>query len=874
MEDKHMPTFSHHSLANNVSSEESSVNRYLRSSTAANTSCPMEKMLTPVEERPAAECASDHNELSDMEEDNSFLIFSTSNKIDAHVSSLSRSGSTLSNQGPSFSLDSEASSMKDTASILSGDCLTPVTLAGPGDDVTIGRMESEETGSGSSGGGGVDHRGREEPKVLSTQSSNDSSIFSDPLPHRPLLTKAASTTEETTSQRIPDSTRLTHELLSQSTQCFQSHVGRTAVVPPKLRSFGNTSTGNFSLSCAAILMGNPSSLEGQKKMYVSEKYAKYEQYRSSLITSTDGTKSIGGRRGDEGELHKLEPRDENDDGPNPAEEGQGTKNKEGSMSDGVVVQARSNNEGGVELKSMLDVQALASASKQCDSGIDDSPDSFKCVRERIRRRSMPLDVHLAETTPLSHAATFASRESGIADSPVPELPTDEVALHKVQASPPQQALSQQQHKQNMEDMGIGESSRQIVIITQSNSKEELLDMDTEELEAELPAVVYRHSSHFPDRNTSVPRSLENPSFSRYARTPIRDSKLLRASESPHDGMELRYRSVSMDKIPNFSNKSSEADNTLCCREIKGHGRQVKGRSVETGVDSLPGSQSISFVPYQSPTKLPGNWTSDEGDHPNTRLFLTSPEFPSPPSSSHSATLPAHSSDYTHPSMESRSTSSPSPIARQKVKLGKGLKQKLKPALRVFKIASSGSSVEAPSAIALRQPPVRKSERLEGERKRTNRSSDSSFIASYPSDEEEATGLERRARMVSPEAVDNNSERMPLSCDGVMRRSRSLEDIIGVTDSTREDESDREDSWPTTKIRGLVVLPEPKHKSRGKFFLGKARKKSGGTDSSPQLWSERSEVGPGIASKQVEEVLSLSADHSNTNKKHQRLPHFV
>lgn len=897
-------------------------------------------MLTPVEERPAAEFENDHDMLSDLdgedEEEDSIIISSTSNKIDGPITSLSRSGSALSNQGATFFVDSEVSSTKDSISILSGGDATPPTLilAAMSDEVAVRKgEESEEAGSRVGGGG------QEEPKGFLSQSSDDSSTFSDPPSHlRPLLTKIASSAEETPTQRIPDSSQQRHDVLSDGTSSFQRPGSKTAFTPQKSQSLrGRSSSGGqqhlqpiSSVSCSAILVSSSfseGSAQSKKKYSVSEKYARYEQcHSSSVMSHNDGSKDkrSEGRKEEEGEGLILES--EVDSGPAIIEE---EAEREVIESEGNTVKTRPgkgsgmergeigteyeqsgvvrSSEGGMELnKRLFEVREVSSASKQCDSGIDDTPESSKSFKDGIRRLSMPPsddDVPIADSKPLSHVAAFASRESGIADSPVPELSSDEVMLHKVQRSPPQQIQSslllqqqQQQEQQKEFEEGSGRKSPQVVVIAPEveliplESDEELesdapvsFSVDRDKLESDAP--VTRLCSSFSvdrDRSKSVPRSLENPSFSRYARTPIRDSRLLRASESPqHDGVGLRYRSVSMDKIPTFLSKSSEADDTLGVgfKEMKRHDGKHRTWTLDSKPQSLPSSRSTSFIPYLSSAKSLG--TSDtstatsthhssvmEG-HPNTRFCVTSPESPSSPSTSTSHSIPPpHSSS--HPAPHSYVSSSPSssptasPMARRRAKISKGLKQKLKPALRVFKISSGSSGLMTPSPILGRPPPREDNERDEGEQR-------------------DFFDVRRRVRMVSPEAVAVAKH----SSKVFLRRSRSSEDLIDVTDSAEVDGEEGED-FRHTKIGGLVVVPEHKHKSRGKFLLGRMkRKKTASADGSPRLGSARSEVAQGIESEQIEgsgdPVLLAygylsptdgSGVKSPKNKKRQRLPHFV
>lgn len=133
-------------------------------------------------------------------------------------------------------------------------------------------------------------------------------------------------------------------------------------------------------------------------------------------------------------------------------------------------------------------------------------------------------------------------------------------------------------------------------------------------------------------------------------------------------------------------------------------------------------------------------------------------------------------------------------------------------------------------------------------------------------------------MVSPDAV----EQRPHSSKGYMRRSRSSEDILNVAGLGEAEDGVGEDFRPT-KIGGLVVVPEPKYKSRGKLLLSKMKRKKNmsTTDASPV----GSEGGCGIASEGTGDPVLLaygyllSSDGTGMRspknmKKRQRLPHFV
>ena len=667
-------------------------------------------MLTPVEEKPGAEREQDYNVLnsSDDEDDEDFIVSSSSNKIDGP--SLSPSCSAFSNPGPTFYINSE----KDGLWVTDGSAARSAELSSPRNREVRVQIQDEQ-------------------KELLSQSSEESNTFEEGMPAnlRSYFAELSSSAEETPKQKSLDAGRQRHSVLSASempSSPFQRNINKGGgSSPQKSQSLRGRfsapqqhSQSTFSNSCAAIIVGGSFSEKSRTKKYsINEKYARYEQCRSEreLLGSKEESKekkedelmmlaTDGGAQQQTAEEKKEVASESSAD----VEEGTEQSNDDVEHDSDVDEEHKEGDisaspEGGLELnRRLLEVRELSSAAKQCDSGIDDTPDSSKSFKDGVRRLSIPPtddDVQLDNSKPLSHTAAFASRESGIADSPIPDLPL-------------------------------------------AGSK-----------------------------SPGIPNSL-SASFIPYCSPP---------------------RSLAIVCAAAAGGKPSAA-------AIDGH------PSIRYLVNSPPES-TTSLPPQTSPSHGPSHSSSTTQSAPSTPIVETF--FSSPASSS---------------------------LSRRKAKLGKGLKQKLKPALRVFKITSGTSADLRPSEILSQTPPIEEDE--EGSERDAMVSSTKSCPAPERGSGNVVVG--RRVRMVSPEAVEERLQ----SSKAFLRRSRSSEDILDVG-SEDEDDGDEEQGGET-KIGGLVVVPESKHKSRGKMFLSKMklRKTDSPGSESPQLHFGGSEVGRGVA----------------------------
>lgn len=823
-----------------------SLSRYLRSSSNVN---PLEKMLTPVEERPA-EGEDDQNPFSDEDDDDDIendthIVSSTSHKIDGGGV---RPGSGLSSSGggTSWMMGSEVSSVKSSVSILSG---------GDGD--------------------GEGHY-LEKGKVMILRSQNsgsqvidkDSTLTSAEPPLHPLLDGPSSTAEERSSQRTADALNSRHEAFAEPSSRLLFQHKRYS-----LRDNHSGAQRSSPLSSTSQITSRLSSSADEsdhkiRKYSLSERYARYEAFRSpevpiladnvskesefepnsepkeTVVYSQNSTQDsvdtiIADTVSLEGEVgcDKHASSESCSGGVGQDSDGKGGKEEElhGPPSTRETSDGSSNGSGIVlPDKRLMDIK---DSLKHCDSGIDDTPEANKTFKEGIRRLSMPpadQDTPMSDTKPLTHTLAFASRESGLADSPDPELLADEL---KVLRLPPGQHSSEETSPQQQQQMG-GRRERTPLSSTFSDVEisvaldgSDVLSPDTEKsdfsTEEDCDGIQAqfrdeRFSSSF-ERPNVVPRSLEHSSFSRYARTPIRDSRLLKASDVPplQDGTGLRYRSVSMDKITSYE-RSPEP-------------RSAETRSMSTSKSAMLGPQSPIRNPMVTKNMHPSQRFCvhlDEGDPPS---LLT---------------------DELHSSPADSPTSS---FREKRVKKNRGLKERLKPALRVLKISPNNTSAISPSPI-LDNPP------LEEEDEQPDSPSHSHSASSTPKDD--FRGAMRRVRMVSPEAVATH---FAPAKNVLLKRSHSSEDIL---DSSSEVKDELETS---TKVGSLVVIPEPKYKSRGKLF-GKMRGRKGGKGGSPVVMTKYSVSLGALASSTSSSSFSSfeGGDYKSpkNKKRHTRTPHFV
>ena len=802
-------------------------------------------MLTPVEERPAAETENDRNILSDVDdEDSSVIIVTASVKIDGL---LSRSGSTFS-PSSSFLLDSEMVSTKDTSHIQCDSGASPLTqaLTVATDESASGETESEEISRFKQE---EELIGLVKQKGLLSHSSNDSSLSDTPPPLQ-LSSFQASPTEEVPSPGLPHSFTRENEGLTGSTRSFQR---------PVRRPFSKSSSRSFSdhsFNCSDIVVSNQSHKGKKKKLIVSEKYAKYEKFHSPSVSMTDGgSKDSECGIGEESDLQP--PQDEGHFQSNAVEEKQGKKIKERDISDEIDAEKELGKKGVMKHnKRLFEVHELSSTSKQCDSGIDDTP-------VRVRKLSMPpLDdkVSAVDTEPLLQT-TFASFESGISDSPISELQSDEVMSLKVHVP------------KEVKEMSDKRSQQQVIIITPTNSQ----------LQMEDAPEVHPLSNNFSnfsiqrERCTTVPRTFDNPAFSRYARTPIREGKFLGTTESSNEG--LRYRSVSMDKLSNYVDNSENTQVDGYCSEFKSPAQPIDRKDANSVVHDRINDERTTFSAFRSKSldkpdseenEIYGShWSDDVDGILDGEMPPMYPVSASLPCSTVRSMAPLSSSEPAYPISIS---SSPPSMMRQRGRVGKGLKPRSKPVLRVLKGSPSGSSGFSSSPIS--GPFKRKKRNSREEIRKAFKNEDvvlpdSSGICPSVNVRRSGEGVLRRVRMDSPEAVAKTKQKQ-LS-GGHVKHSQSLENIAGTMRVGNGD-----NVWSVGISDGIKALPEAEFDLHEVIPvpLDKGKKKEAVSINVPsQFLSERSDDVGGLERRLVEGTVP-PVDNSDVSKKRSRLPHFV
>ena len=858
-----LPTFTN--FPSSVGTDESTLSnlgRYLRASSGT----PMEKMLTPVEERPT-EVEEGRSPFLDDEDtdDDTCIVALSSQKIDGTANSRSASG--LSNPGASWG-SSEVSSTKDSVSILSG---------GDGVERPAGCDKSKEEGMSILGRISQ----QESTKDLLSQSSEEECCQLDSVPS--VYDKMASSAEETASQQIPDSPHRHDVFAEHSPRSLPPYAKRNSLRGGEggsQRSSPLSSTSHATVSSQSSyseMTGDEGSVgeQKQRKYSISGKYARYEAYRSASVAIEDTTvdevkeadascgysqsstqESVATLTSDQCELEKVElggglASKETSSGRSHHKEG-------GDSRDGDERGEGSFLEGGVNAH-LLDrkLSDIKDSLKHCDSGIDETPDANKSFKDGIRRYSVPPSsseegVMIPDPLPLSRALV-ASRESGLADSPDPETFADEVSMLKVvKPRALRSAAADQRDGDHLctEEVEISISSQRCDVEEEEEEEEDDSGIIMEKTKADRFVSSY-------ERPRSVPRSLENPSFSRYARTPIRDSRFLRSGEFQDTG-GLKYRSISMDRISSSFSSGGEPSNAAEQTPV----------SLRSHTISTSRSAAVLLTPVRHPIHPPVP-VQAKNAHPNQR-FCVNPELTPPSPLSPSATHPN-----LHPDLFPTASPSDSPVMSEK-RRGKRIKDKLKPALRVFRITPS--SALSPSPV-LQDTPQEEDEEEEEGIPSTPDTPDSSVILSPL-----ALASGQRVRMASPEAMSTRRS----SSRGTLRRSQSSEDILdsrvrGMGEDGEEEDYEADQRGSEGRRKGaavvgpLMVIPEPKYKSRGKFFSKfKGRRgvhKRG--SSSPVVLTKYGYHSMGEGSLSTSSSFSsVETGEHKRNKKRHRTPHFV
>lgn len=848
---------------------------------------PIEKMLTPVEEKQFETDSS-----SSDDDDDGPILTSLSHKLDGITMSRSESG--LSNPGISwtlFDVDSEVSSLRDSVSLLSD-----------GDDtLPRGYRTSVHSVNGIHDN---KHSLDDRPNILgeqediehkdSSQGSDDSSAFTENshglfmsgiFPSSPpgSLGSFSSSAEGTPVQILSES----HGRQDISSRLFDSvspsHRRRVHVEPPSMHSRSSSRSQHTSTQSSETSQGSVSEVfESPDSTLKSSKYSRYERYeRYSQTNSQDLLTETGSNRDPDVELtieqsqsstHSTEgsigtltddihPEDENkkvsvdDQNHVPNESDKGTLYQNGD-----ILMKREDSESKTKTNQQSEHwELLKDIQKQLDSGIDErgSPDTRSDKSSSLQRSYLPDVINLCHKR-LSHPISFNSRESGLADSPDPEsLLGEPHSLNGLHSHHEPQAISvadtaicdefKPQHQfsdcreDNPQEYEVPRPKPQYISSRDRRSKSSEPDIGYPRSHVEVmipcagenPTLVQQKDLY--DSNDSLGSS-ESGRF-------LPDFNLPPSTSAPRNFESPRFSNIARNPI-----RLAESKHTRTSENPLYEASDRRPRSSSEGPPSLPEKPRTSLSPQHEPIHRVVLKTRSIASTSPTHSTSISRSTSGSDVSSHSKLALSKSLDAS-PSTERKIGASPSSSLKKK-KWGKRLQKTFKPALRVLKITPS-SAVTVNSQND--QDSVCRDIHL------SSRSPDSSS----PSPAEIEVG---RVRMISPETVPTSPS---TNLTRAMRRSQSFDDILGTSNI-------RVDSEPASlKVGSIRVLPETKTKSKkSKFFSSfqgnKSKTKSQRSESPAVLVEVRKK-------KQSGDMLAPAGDVSTKSpktKKRSRLPHFV
>ena len=526
--------------------------RYLRPQLAA--SLGFDKILTPVEEWPADVEENYHD--SSQEDIDQCIISSTSNKLDGTM--LSRSASGLSNpssMGVVGDMESEVSSTRESASILSGEYDThPRRIFG----LSRSMEDMLNSSFGLCSQDQQDDTGRvfedDITKLLRGQSSNhtqdssqgsdDSSPFSSENVQA-LLDRSSPPTSPRGSLSFPSSGEGTpNRSFDQRTNSLNHHthpqspnsLSPTSPHHTQAKQHQNHGCCQSSRDAASSYHGRPYQGSCSKASGTPSKYSRYDGSRlvdSSSAIESRATADAEGKsptstqesngtitEGDNGVEHPT------------SDESQPELNGRSKGHAERVAQAKEDPLGGILKHSQL----LKETHRQTDSGIEEASihEMSKVDDCRVagtnEDEEIPLPDDSEHSKSLTYAALFTSCESGL-DSP----DADSIDEHSKSADDSYLKREPQVELFAVPNDGPPKPVPYRNRMSQASlSSEGSIDMGPTFAELED-----RRSS------TAAPRSLEGPSFSKYARVPIRHSYV---NLMKTEGVAARKRAESLDGI--------------------------------------------------------------------------------------------------------------------------------------------------------------------------------------------------------------------------------------------------------------------------------------------------------------------------------------
>ena len=778
---------------------------------------PMEKMLTPVQEK----SVENYSDSSDEDEGDNIML-SGSRKIDGQP--LSRSESGLSNpiSWTLFEADSEVSSLRDSISILS-----------EGEE---SMSRSFRTSGYSNGSGGDQKNSKEElceqahlqnHKGFSQGSDdyNSNGVFNSPTsPQGPI--DFFSSSEGTPVRTVYSETN--QKPVSDSTVTLRADISTHSSTSHTTSSQGSYSE-DFESPDSTLKQANRASM-----------YEKYERYRLANSTSEneptieqsqDSTQST---QDSAGTLTGSTP-----------SEGYKTPPTVPSEQLGLYGQDVIGNCGVDKNRRREQWETTRDMQKQVDSGIDErgSPDTRSEKSNSLKRSSLPEVMPMRGLRQFSEPVSFNSRESGLADSPDSEsflgdLPplnvnrphslTDSHSLATHVLRSPTEQPSPQDYEMSIDcatppnsrgrrsrssEPDLVNTIRKVsdveIIISDGEQQSSLLLKDKLGISQESIDDLEDDEEYLTDlsRSTTGPRSLENPTFSSIARHPIQ--RHTKTTDVPHyDSSERRSRAASVDppaltsrpSLTNFSPKHEPHFKALADTRVRTSNTSITSPTHSTCASSSASSENELSI-------------GSQGGLSKSLSALSSAESPR--------------------------------TSGKRKKWGKRLQKTFKPALRVFRITPSSTPIPE---SRIREDIVR----------------DIHLSSLTPENSPSPSELEtERVRMMSPEtvtAIKKDSQRN-------MRRSQSFDDILDVN---------RDEACMPMKVGSMEVVPEPKAKpKKGKLFSSfqsnrhKGKRKESGPDDSPVTL-----VGMKKKGGSLDSASDTAGSKSPKTRKKSRLPHFV
>ena len=785
---------------------------------------PMEKMLTPVQEKSV-------ENYSDSSDDDRDIMLSGSQKIDGQP--LSRSESGLSNPSISWTLfeaDSEVSSLRDSISILSEGDSDPLSrsfrapgysMNGSGGDRKCSKEELCEQAHLQN------HKGFSQGSddYSSAFAENSNGVFNSPTsPQGPIDFFSSN---EGTPVRVMFHSEARPDLrkpVNDSTVTLRANASTHSSTSHATTSSQGSFSEDFESPDSTLKPSNRASVYEKYERYrlansVSDNEPAIEQSQDSTHSTQDSAGTLTGST--PSEIDETPPTD-------PQEQDGHHKSRD--------MFGKVKNKRDEQWESLRDMQ------KQLDSGIDErgSPDTRSEKSNSLKRSSLPEVITTHGSKQFSEPGSFNSRESGLADSPdsesfltelpplnvngphshtdMPSLvthvlrspteqqPTPEAYEVSIECATPDVASSRERRSRSSEP-GLGNPARKVsdveivisdgerpsVSLSKNNlgiSQESIDDSEDEEYLSDL------------NQSTTAPRSLESPMFSSIARNPIQ--RHTKSVDNP-DSAERRPRAASVDP-PSLTSRPS----------------------------------LTNFSPKHEP-----HYKALAGTRVRSTAAITSPSHSTRASSSASSEgeLSVGGRGGLSKSMSAlSSTESPRTSGRKK-RWGKRLQKTFKPALRVLRITPNSTS-----------PPDSSREDIVRDIHLSSHTPENS-----PSPSELTA---ERVRMMSPETVTAIQRESPIN----FKRSQSFDDILDVNKDAA--------CIPMT-VGSMKVVPEPKVKpKKGKLFSSFQGNRQKGKHKDSAL-EDSSVVLVGMKKKtNNDSSVSDSVTKSPKARKKSRLPHFV